>query len=155
LKGVEKAEPGYCGGKLPNPSYGQVENGDTGHAESLQITFDPKVLSYHDLLRVFFTVRDPTTLNRQGPDEGTQYRSIVFYHNAQQKAVAKQVMQEIAAARLWSGPIVTELVPYPKFYRAEDYHLNYYNLHPDEPYCREVIAPEIESFRSKFHQMLK
>jgi peptide-methionine (S)-S-oxide reductase len=155
LKGVEKAEPGYSGGRKPNPSYEQVENGDTGYAESLNIVFDPKTISYHDLLRVFFTVRDPTTLNRQGNDEGPQYRSTVFYQNAEQKRVAQEVMREVTKERIWKRPLVTELVPFSRFYRAEDYHMDYYRLHPDEPYCRYVIAPEIAQFRAKFKSRLK
>jgi len=155
LKGVETVEPGYAGGKLADPSYEQVETGTTGHAESVNIIFDPKVISYRDLLRVLLTVRDPTTLNRQGPDEGPQYRSIIFYHNEQQRRIAQEMIQKITAEHLWPNPIVTTVTPFTNFYRAEDYHLDYYRRHPDEGYCRFVIAPEIATFRQKFRAKLK
>ena len=155
LKGVYKAEPGYAGGKLANPSYEQVETGSTGHAEALNIVFDPKVISYRDLLDVLLTVRDPTTINRQGPDEGPQYRSIIFYRNEEQKRAAKEMIAKFNAAHIWQRPIVTEVQPFSNFYRAEDYHFNYYNLHPDQPYCKFVIAPEIAEFRAKFKSKLK
>lgn len=155
LKGVEKVEPGYSGGKTRNPTYDEVETGRTGYAETANITFDPNVISYHDLLQVYFTVRNPTTLNRQDPDEGTEYRSIIFYRNDEQKRIAEQTEKEIAAAHIWQGPIVTELKPFSHFYRAEDYHLNFYNLHPNQDYCKYVIAPEITRFRAKFADKLK
>jgi peptide-methionine (S)-S-oxide reductase len=155
LRGVEKAEPGYAGGEVANPSYEQVESGQTGHAETLNIVFDPKVISYHDLVQVLLTVRNPTTLNKQGPDEGPQYRSVIFYHTENQKQVAQKVIEEITAAHLWKNPIVTPVTPFTNFYRAEDYHLDYYNLHPDQPYCKQVIAPEIAEFREKFKSRLK
>jgi peptide-methionine (S)-S-oxide reductase len=155
LKGVEKAEPGYSGGKTVKPSYEQVETGTTGHAESLNITFDPKVITYRELLEVLLTVRDPTTLNRQGPDEGPQYRSIIFYRTPQQHAEALKMIQKINAEHIWRQPIVTEVKPFATFYRAEAYHFNYYNLHPDQPYCANVIAPEIAEFRAKFKAKLK
>ena len=155
LKGVDKAEPGYSGGKLVNPSYEQVENGDTGHAESLNITFDPKVISYGDLLEVLLTTRNPTTPNKQGPDEGPQYRSIIFYRDEAQHKAALETIQKINAAHIWSDPVVTEVKPFTKFYRAEDYHLDYYNRHPSQPYCASVIAPEIAEFRAKFKAKLK
>ncbi|HVF10098.1 MAG TPA: peptide-methionine (S)-S-oxide reductase MsrA [Abditibacteriaceae bacterium] len=155
LKGVEKAEPGYAGGTVGKPTYEQVCAGRTGHAETVNITFDPQVISYDELLHVLLTVHDPTTLNRQGADVGTQYRSAIFYHNDAQKKAAQKVIQEVTAARLWKDPIVTEVTPFTNYYRAEDYHVNYYNLHPDAPYCRNVIAPKITKFQEKFKAKLK
>ncbi len=155
LKGVEKAEPGYSGGHMPHPTYEQVCTGTTGHAEVVQITFNPQEISFEDLLRVFFAIHDPTTLNRQGEDVGTQYRSAIFYHNAEQKATAERVIHELEAARLWPDPIVTEITPFTAFYPAEDYHRRYFQLHPDQPYCRAVIAPKVAKFRKKFMDRLK
>jgi methionine-S-sulfoxide reductase len=155
LKGVVKVEPGYAGGTLPHPSYEQVEGGDTGYAETANITFDPKVISYRELLQVLLIARDPTTLNKQGPDEGTQYRSVIFYRNAAQKQTAEQAIAQVNAAHVWTNPIVTTVQPFKTFYRAEDYHLNYYALHPDNPYCAFVIKPEITEFRAKFKAQLK
>ena len=155
LKGVEKAEPGYAGGTVDKPTYEQVGSGETGHAETMSITFDPKVISYDDLLQVFLTVHDPTTLNRQGADVGTQYRSAIFTHSDEQKKTAEKVIKEVTAARLWKNPIVTTVTPFTNYYRAEDYHLNYYNLHLDAPYCRQVIAPKIAKFHEKFKAKLK
>jgi peptide-methionine (S)-S-oxide reductase len=155
LKGVEKVESGYSGGKVPNPTYQEVCTGDTGHAEVSQITFDPKVISLKDILQVFFTVHDPTTLNRQGNDEGTQYRSVIFYRNAEQQAVARQVIKEIQDAKIWNGRIVTELAPFTAFYKAEDYHQEYFKLHGQQPYCRMVIAPKVKKFREHFRDKLK
>jgi len=155
LKGVEKVEPGCAGGSLPNPSYEQVETGTTGHAESINITYDPKVISYSDLLKVLLTVRDPTTLNRQGPDAGPQYRSAIFYRSPAQKQAALEAIQKTAAAHLWSGHIVTTVQPFTNFYPAESYHDDYYRHHPNESYCQFVIAPEIADFRSKFRSKLK
>jgi len=155
LKGVEKVESGYSGGTVPNPSYEQVCAGDTGHAEVSQITFDPKVISLKQILEVFFTVHDPTTLNRQGNDVGTQYRSVIFFRNDDQKAVTQQVIKEIAAAKIWDGKIVTELVPFKAFYKAEDYHQEYFRLHGSQPYCQVVIAPKVAKFREHFKDLLK
>jgi peptide-methionine (S)-S-oxide reductase len=155
LKGVEKVESGYSGGTVPNPTYQQVCSGDTGHAEVSQITFDPKVISLKEILEVFFTVHDPTTLNQQGNDVGTQYRSAIFYRNAGQKTVAKQVIKEIEAAKIWNGRIITELEPFKEFYRAEDYHQEYFRLHGQQPYCRVVIAPKVAKFREHFRDKLK
>ncbi len=155
LKGVQKAVPGYAGGGVPHPSYEQVETGATGHAETLNITFDPKVISYGDLLKVLLTVRNPTTRNKQGPDEGPQYRSIIFYRTPQQKTAALAVIQKMSAARTWKAPIVTEVKPFKNFYTAENYHFDYYRQHPDESYCRFVVAPEIKEFRAKFARLLK
>ena len=155
LKGVEKAEPGYAGGKVAKPSYEQVETGTTGHAESLNITFNPNVITYRDLLDVLLTVRNPTTRNQQGPDEGPQYRSIIFYRSPEQKQAAEEMIKKVTQSKVWSDPIVTEVKPFSAFYRAEDYHFDYYNLHPDQGYCRNVIAPEIAEFRAKFKSKLK
>ena len=155
LKGVESVESGYSGGHVQSPSYAQVCNGDTGHAEVVQITFDPQLLSLRDLLTVFFTVHDPTTLNRQGNDVGTQYRSAIFYHNEEQKKIAEAVIQEIGAEKIWDDPIVTEVKPFDQFYVAEDYHQEYYKNNSFQPYCRIVIAPKVAKFRHKFAERLK
>ena len=155
LKGVEKVESGYSGGTVVAPTYEQVSEGDTGHAEVSQITFDPKVISLKDILEVFFTVHDPTTPNRQGNDVGTQYRSVIFYRNDEQKAVAKQVIKEIANAKIWNGRIVTELSPFKAFYKAEGYHQEYFRLHGSQPYCQMVIAPKVAKFRDHFRDKLK
>ena len=155
LKGVEKVESGYSGGTVPNPTYQQVCSGDTGHAEVSQITFDPKVISLKVILEVFFAVHDPTMLNQQGNDVGTQYRSAIFYRNTEQKTVAKQVIKEIEAAKIWNGRIVTEVEPFKEFYRAEDYHQEYFRLHGQQPYCRVVIAPKVAKFREHFRDKLK
>jgi peptide-methionine (S)-S-oxide reductase len=155
LKGVESVESGYSGGHVQSPSYAQVCDGDTGHAEVVQVTFDPQVLSYKDLLTVFFTIHDPTTLNRQGNDVGTQYRSAIFYHNEEQKKIAEDVMQEVGAAKIWDHPLVTELTPFDKFYMAEDYHQEYFKNNPFQGYCRVVIAPKVTKFRHKFADRLK
>ncbi|HEX8184814.1 MAG TPA: peptide-methionine (S)-S-oxide reductase MsrA [Blastocatellia bacterium] len=155
LRGVEKVESGYSGGSLPNPTYYQVCEGTTGHAEVVQITFDPKAVSFKELLQVFFTIHDPTTLNRQGADVGTQYRSAIFYHSPEQEAVAKDVIEELSAAKIWDGPIVTEVTPMTKFYKAEDYHQQYYDENPNQPYCRAVIAPKIAKFRKQYLEKLK
>lgn len=156
LKGVEKVESGYAGGEVPNPSYELVCTGTTGHAESVQITFDPQVISYKQLLQVFFHVHDPTTLNRQGPDVGTQYRSAIFYHHQDQKQTAEEVINEIKAEKVWDDrPIVTEVVPFKAFYPAEDYHKDYYRLNGEQPYCAMVISPKVSKFRAHYAQMLK
>ena len=155
LKGVEKVESGYSGGAVPNPTYEQVCTGRTGHAEVVQVTFDPRVVSLKDILRVFFTVHDPTTLNRQGPDEGTQYRSAVFYRDAEQKQAAAEVIAEFTRERIWDRPIVTEVTPFKAFYKAEDYHQRYFESNPNQPYCRLVVAPKVKKFREKFAAQLK
>lgn len=155
LKGVEHVESGYANGSVPNPSYRDVCTGRTGHAEVVQITFDPQVVSYHDLLNVFFTIHDPTTLNRQGGDIGTQYRSAIFYHTPEQKATAEQVIGELSAAHLWNAPIVTEVAPLDKFYMAEDYHQEYFAQNGGQPYCRAVVAPKVSKFRQHFLERLK
>jgi len=154
LKGVEKVESGYSGGTVANPSYEQVCTGNTGHAEVSQITFDPKVISLKTILEVFLTVHNPTTLNRQGNDVGSQYRSVIFYRDAEQKAAAQQVIKDIAAAEIWDGPIVTEVTPFRVFYRAEDYHQEYFRLHGSQPYCQLIIAPKVAKFREHFRSLL-
>ena len=155
LKGVQTVESGYSGGTVPNPTYEQVSTGDTGHAEVSQITFDPKVISLKTILEVFFTVHNPTTLDQQGNDIGTQYRSVIFYRNDEQKAVAKEVIKEIAAKKIWDGQIVTQLSPFKAFYKAEDYHQEYFKLHGRQPYCQVVIAPKVAKFRQHFQNLLK
>lgn len=155
LKGVEKVESGYAGGTVANPSYQLVCTGTTGHAEAVQITFDPKVISYRDLLRIFFTVHDPTTPNRQGADVGTQYRSVIFYHDEEQKKAADEVMKEVTAQKIWDAPLVTELVPAKPFYKAEDYHQEYFANNPNQGYCRIVIAPKVAKFREHYREKLK
>src|SRR4029079_18613745 len=134
LKGVEHVESGYAGGHVRNPTYRQVCNGDTGHAEVVQLTFDPQIISFKELLDVFFTIHDPTTLNRQGADVGTQYRSAIFYHSPEQQATAKQVIEDLDAAKVWGAPIVTEVVPFQIFYKAEDYHQGYFRGNPTQGY---------------------
>ncbi len=155
LHGVVRVESGYSGGTVPNPSYGDVCTRDTGHAESIQITFDPSIVSYADLLRIFLTTHDPTTLNQQGADVGTQYRSAVFYHNPEQERVARQVIQEFDQSKVWKKPIVTEVVPYKEFYKAEDYHQEYYAKNSRQPYCRVVIEPKIAKLREHYRERLK
>ena len=155
LKGVEKVASGYSGGSVVKPTYEQVSRGNTGHAEVVQITFDPQVISYKELLEVFFTIHDPTSLNRQGADVGTQYRSAIFYHSPEQQAVADKVIADINAAKIWKAPIVTEVVKLDAFYKAEDYHQNYYALNPDQAYCRMVIEPKVLKFRKQFLPKLK
>ncbi len=155
LKGVEKVESGYSGGTLANPSYELVCTGTTGHAETVQITFDPKVISFRDLLHIFFTVHEPTTLNRQGADVGTQYRSVIFYHDEEQKKVAEEVMKEVTAQKIWDAPLVTELAPAKPFFKAEDYHQEYFANNPNQGYCRIVIAPKVAKFREHYREQLK
>ena len=149
LTGVERVVSGYAGGRMPDPSYDAVCSGATGHAEVVQITFDPAVISYRDLLEVFFTIHDPTTLNRQGGDVGTQYRSAILFHDEAQRATAEQVKAEIAASGLWSDPIVTEIAPLEKFFAAEDYHQEYFARNPYQPYCMAVVAPKVAKFRKQ------
>ncbi len=147
LKGVKSVVAGYSGGSVAQPSYEQVCLGNTGHAESIEIVFDPKVISYTELLRIFLTDIDPTTLNRQGPDAGTQYRSAIFYHDAAQKEAAQKVIQEITAKKLYANPIVTEVTAYQKFYPAEKYHQDYCDKNPLQPYCVSVVGPEVRRFQ--------
>jgi peptide-methionine (S)-S-oxide reductase len=155
LQGVLKVESGYSGGNIPDPSYELVCTGNTGHAEVVQITFDPGIISFKDLLEVFFTIHDPTTLNRQGADIGSQYRSAIFFHSPGQEATARQVIAGLESEHLWSDPIVTEVVPFSIFYPAEAYHQEYYVNNPDQGYCRIVIAPKVAKFRQKYVQKLK
>jgi len=155
LKGVKRVESGYSGGNLPDPTYEQVCTGTTGHAEVVQVTFDPQVISLNDILHIFFTVHDPTTLNRQGPDVGTQYRSAIFYRSDEQKKVADEVMRDVEASRIWNAPLVTKLEPFKAFYKAEDYHQSYYANNSNQPYCRVIIAPKVAKFREKYRARLK
>ncbi len=155
LSGVDDVVSGYCGGKVPSPSYEMVCAGTTGHAEVIQLTFDPKLISFKEILQVFFTIHDPTTLNRQGADAGTQYRSAIFYHTPEQKAIAEQVIAQLNASRVWNSPIVTEVRPFEKFYPAEDYHQEYFRQNPGQGYCRVVIAPKVSKFRKQFLERLK
>jgi len=155
MKGVESVESGYMGGRTPNPTYEQVCGGDTGHAEVVRITFDPAAVTFKELLEVFFVIHDPTTLNRQGNDAGTQYRSAVFYHTPQQKAGAEETIARLNAAKLWDSPIVTEVTPASELYQAEDYHQEYFARNPRQPYCQAVVAPKVQKFRKHFLEKLK
>jgi peptide-methionine (S)-S-oxide reductase len=155
LRGVDQVVSGYAGGNLASPTYRRVCEGDTGHAEVVQITFDPSILSFRDLLHVFFATHDPTTLNRQGPDAGTQYRSAVFYHTPQQKEIAEQYIAELNAAKIWDSPIVTEVTPLNVFYPAEDHHQKYFQNNPRQPYCQAVVSPKVAKFRKQFTAKLK
>ena len=155
LKGVVSVESGYMGGRAPNPTYEQVCGGDTCHAEVVRVNYDPAQVSFKDLLEVFFVIHDPTTLDRQGNDVGSQYRSAVFYHTPQQKADAGEVIARLNAAKLWSGPIVTEVAPASTFYLAEGYHQEYFARNPAQPYCQAVVAPKVAKFRKHFLDRLK
>lgn len=155
LTGIVKVESGYSGGTVVNPSYQQVSTGTTGHAEVVQLTFDPQVIEFREILEVFFTIHDPTTLNRQGADVGPQYRSAIFYHGSEQKAIALEVVDEISAAEIWNDPIVTEITAFEAFYRAEDYHQEYFRRNMGQPYCRVVIAPKVAKFRQRYLEKLK
>jgi len=155
LDGVEKVESGYTGGNTPNPSYEQICSGTTGHAEVVRISFDAEVISFRDLLEVFFTIHDPTTLNRQGNDRGTQYRSAIFHHTPAQKEAAEEVIANLAAAHIQPSPIVTEITPAGVFYKAEDYHQEYFRHHGSQPYCQAVVAPKVAKLREKFQARLK
>ena len=155
IKGVVNVESGYAGGTTSLPTYEQVCTGTTGHAEVVQVTFDPNTVSFKEILEIFFTAHDPTTLNRQGADVGTQYRSVVFYHNERQKEIAEQVIEELNAAKVWDDPVVTRVEPLTKFYKAEDYHMKYFDRHPEAPYCRVVIAAKIAKLRKQHRKKLK
>lgn len=155
LKGIEKVESGYSGGTISNPTYEQVCTGDTGHAETVQISFDPGTISYREILDVFFSVHDPTMLNRQGADIGTQYRSVIFYHTPEQRRVAEEVMKQVGDSGIWGKPIVTQLVPFAAFYKAEDYHQRYFENNPNQGYCRVVIAPKVAKFRKHYLEKLR
>jgi peptide-methionine (S)-S-oxide reductase len=147
--------PGYTGGTTVNPTYRQVCTGETGHAEAVQMTFDPDRISYREILEIFFSVHDPTTPNQQGADIGTQYRSAIFYHNGQQKIVALKLIGELNEAHVWRGPIVTQIAPAGEFYPAEDYHRNYFIKHPEQSYCQVVISPKVSKFRKQWAKRLK
>jgi peptide-methionine (S)-S-oxide reductase len=155
IKGVQGVESGYAGGHMDNPTYRAVCNGDTGHAEVIQVHFDPNVVSYRDLLNVFFAIHDPTTLNRQGADVGTQYRSAIFYHDDEQKKVAEELIKDLNAQKIWDRPIVTQVEKLDKFYMAEDYHQEYFARNPYQPYCMAVVSPKVSKFRKHFIEMLK
>lgn len=154
LKGVQSVASGYSGGKVDNPTYREVCSGQTGHAEVIQVQYDPAIISFETLVKVFFATHDPTTLNRQGADAGTQYRSAIFYHDEEQKAIAEQMKKEFAPT-LWDDPIVTEISPFTKFFKAEEYHQNYYKDNPNQGYCRIVINPKVQEFREYFSELLK
>ena len=155
IKGVQGVESGYAGGQMDNPTYREVCNGDTGHAEVVQVHFDPNVVSYRDLLNVFFAIHDPTTLNRQGADVGTQYRSAIFYHDEEQKKTAEELIQDLNAQKIWDRPLVTQVEKLDKFYMAEDYHQEYFARNPYQPYCMAVVAPKVSKFRKHFLELLK
>jgi peptide-methionine (S)-S-oxide reductase len=155
VAGVEKVVSGYTGGDAADPTYEQVCSGKTGHAEAVQVSFDPLKISYREILEIFFSIHDPTTLNRQGADVGTQYRSAIFYHSDQQKAIAEELIAELNTAHLWKKPIVTQIVPLHTFYPAEDYHQGYFSRHPEQGYCRMVISPKLNKFRRRWSKHLK
>ena len=155
LMGVVNVESGYAGGESASPTYEQVCTGTTGHAEVVQVTFDHDSISFKEILQIFFTAHDPTTPNRQGADVGTQYRSVIVYHNEKQKKIAEQVIEELDAAKVWDSPIVTQVEPFKKFYKAEEYHRRYFGRHPEAAYCRIVIAPKIAKLRKKYREKLK
>lgn len=152
IRGISTVESGYCGGQVHNPSYEQICTGTTGHAEVVRLRFDPEVITYAEILEIFFTIHDPTTLNRQGADQGTQYRSVIYYHDENQLHIAQEVMQEMAA--IWDDPIVTELSMAPQFYSAEAYHQNYFRQHPQQGYCSFVVAPKVAKARKLFASKL-
>ncbi|HEX2728778.1 MAG TPA: peptide-methionine (S)-S-oxide reductase MsrA [Rubrobacteraceae bacterium] len=155
LRGVEKVESGYSGGHVPNPTYREVCSETTGHAEVVQVTFDPAVVSYREILEVFFTIHDPTTLNRQGADVGESYRSAIFYHSDEQRRVAEEVISSLEAEGVWDNPIVTQVAPFEEFYVAEDYHQEYFRNNGFQPYCQVVIAPKVAKFRKQYLEKLK
>ena len=150
MAGVESVESGYMGGHVKNPSYREVCGGKTGHAEVVQLRFDPATVSYRDILEIFFAIHDPTTPDRQGNDVGPQYRSAIFYHSDEQRRTAEEVIQELEAERVWRDPVVTEVSPATDYYRAEDYHQEYFRNNPNQPYCAYVVAPKVKKFREKF-----
>lgn len=154
LRGVERVVSGYSGGRRPNPTYEQVCSGATGHAEVIQVTFDPAIISYRDLLGVLFTIHDPTTLNRQGNDIGTQYRSVIYYHSAEQMETVNDVIGELSREKVWDDPIVTEIAPFTVFYPAEAYHQDYFSKNPNQPYCAAIVAPKVSKVRKEFFDRL-
>ncbi|HVL61627.1 MAG TPA: peptide-methionine (S)-S-oxide reductase MsrA [Microbacterium sp.] len=155
LRGIDRATSGYAGGDVPSPSYADVCTGRTGHAEVVQLEFDPAVISYRDILDVFFTIHDPTQLNRQGADVGTQYRSVIFTHGPEQERIARQAIADVQAEDIWGGRLVTEVRPAPEFYEADESHQDYYRRNPEQAYCRVVIAPKVSKARRKFMDKLK
>lgn len=155
LRGVERVVSGYAGGDSPDPTYQQVCAGITGHAEVIQVTFDPTVVSLRELLEVFFTIHDPTTLNRQGADVGTQYRSAIFYNSPEQKSTAEAIIKELNAGEIWGAPIVTQVEPLTEFYEAESYHQDYFENNPSQPYCQMVVAPKVAKFRKAYFEKLR
>jgi peptide-methionine (S)-S-oxide reductase len=155
VEGVEKVEPGYSGGSVRNPTYEQVSTGTTGHAETVQIVFNASVISFRELLEIFFATHNPTTLNRQGPDVGTQYRSVIFYHNEEQKATSEKVIAELDREGIWDAPIVTSVEPFEAFYAAEKYHKDYYKRNSNQPYCQQVITPKLAKLQQRFLLKLK
>ncbi len=155
LRGVVKVESGYSGGHVPNPTYRQVCSETTGHAEVVHVTFDPDVLTFRDILDVFFTIHDPTTLNRQGADVGESYRSVIFYHDEKQKLIAEEIITELDAKRIWRNPIVTGVTPFDEFYVAENYHQEYFRNNAYQPYCQVIIAPKVAKFRKEHLERLK
>ncbi len=155
VNGVEQIDPGYTGGTMENPSYEEVSSGRTGHVEAIQLTFDPSVISYREILEIFFATHDPTTLNRQGPDVGTQYNSVIFYHNEAQKVAALNLIDELTKEQIWDKPIATRVVPTKTFYKAETYHKDYYAKHPESAYCQQIITPKIVKLQQKYYNKLK
>ena len=155
MEGVQSVESGYMGGHVENPTYRDVCGGRTGHAEVVRITFDPAATSYRDILDVFFAIHDPTTLNQQGNDMGTQYRSAIFYHSDEQRRIAEETIKELEASKVWRDPIVTEVTPASKFYEAEDYHQEYFQNNPGQPYCLFVVSPKVAKFRKKFASKMR
>ncbi len=155
LNGVLKVESGYAGGTKKNPTYEEVCSDETGHAEVVQVTFDPNVITYREILQIFFSVHDPTTLNRQGADVGTQYRSVIFYSGEEQKKIAEEVFNEINRAKIWGRPLVTQLIPLTEFFKAEEYHQNYFKNNPSQAYCQVVIEPKVAKFRKNYFDRLK
>ena len=155
VEGVQKVESGYSGGQVPNPTYEEVCSGATGHAEVIQIVFKPDVISYKDILRIFFATHDPTTLNQQGSDIGTHYRSMILHHSDQQRDVAKEVIQEVDSSKVWGAKLITELRPFQVFYKAEDYHQKYFQKNPNQGYCKVIISPKVAKFRDHYREKLK
>ncbi len=155
IEGVVKVESGYSGGSLTNPTYEQVSTGTTGHAEVIQITFDSSIVSFKEILEIFFATHDPTSMNRQGNDVGTQYRSVVFYHDNKQRATAEKLIEELGNSGAYAAPIVTKVEPFEVFYKAEDYHSNYFKNHPEQPYCKLVITPKMTKLREHYWDKLK
>ncbi len=155
LEGVQSVISGYSGGTKPNPTYEEVCSGSTGHAEVVQVFFDPAKISYEEILAIFWSSHDPTTLNRQGPDEGTQYRSVIYYHNEDQKRIAEELSIKLNSSGRWNSPIITEILPFSAFYKAEEYHQNYYSKNPHQGYCTVIIKPKLDKFRREFISKLK